>query len=444
MGHVVIIGNGISGITCARQIRKSSNDQITVIGSETPHFYSRTALMYIYMGHMRYEHTKPYEDIFWVKNRIALVHQHVERVNLSEKSILLNNGQQLTYDQLVLATGSKSNLPDIEGVNLKGVHTLYGIGDLEKIERATKGVKNAVIAGGGLIGIELAEMLRSRNINVTMLIKDEYYWASTLPPEEAAIIASHLAAHQVTLRFNTQPVALVGSENIKAVVTKREEELPCEFLAFAIGVSPNIDIAHHSTIPTEKGILVNEYFETGAAGVYAIGDCAEFREALPGRKKIEQIWYTGRMHGETLGLTLTGNKTAYRPGPWFNSAKFFDIEYQVYGELNGLAGEGQQDFYWQDERKNVALRIRYEAHSGVLLGIHTLGIRLRHAVLDRWLRDRKTMEYALMHLADSNFDPEFSRKYEREILHEYNRRHGKQLRWQRRSWQRLLPILNPR
>jgi NAD(P)H-nitrite reductase large subunit len=442
MAHVVIIGNGVSGITCARQIRKLSNDQITVIGSETPHFYSRTALMYIYMGHMQYEHTKPYEDFFWAKNKIDLIHQQAIQINVLEKLVLLNNGQNVAYDKLILATGSKSNLPAITGTTLGGVHTLYSITDLEKIETDTKSIKNAVIVGGGLIGTELAEMLLSRNINVTMLIRDQAYWGSTLPGEEATMIANHLKEHHVKLLFNTEPVSINGDGRIKSITTKQGETIECEFLAFAIGVSPNISLTENSGIAVEKGILINEYFETSSPDVYAIGDCAEFREALPGRKKIEQIWYTGRMHGETLGLTITGRKTAYRPGPWFNSAKFFDIEYQSYGDLNALPANNQKDFYWQHSEGKIALRIRYNEQSGGIIGIHSLGIRLRHAVLHRWLMERKSVEYVLIHLADINFDPEFSKKYEKEILQKYNRQHDKQLASERRSWKRILTLLN--
>ena len=93
--HVVIIGNGISGITAARHIRKLSDHQITVISSETDHFFSRTALMYVYMGHMRYEDIKPYEDWFWEKNKIGLLNAYVENIDFNAKS--LTNKRRAIY-----------------------------------------------------------------------------------------------------------------------------------------------------------------------------------------------------------------------------------------------------------------------------------------------------------------------------------------------------------
>ena len=107
--HIVIIGNGIAGITAARTIRKLSDHRITVISGETDHFFSRTALMYIYMGHMRFEDTKPYEDWFWKKNRIELVNGWVEKVDTKNKKLLFDDNREVTYDKLLIASGSKSN-----------------------------------------------------------------------------------------------------------------------------------------------------------------------------------------------------------------------------------------------------------------------------------------------------------------------------------------------
>ena len=135
MKKVVIIGNGISGITAARHIRKKTNYSIAVISAETQHFFSRTALMYIYMGHMKYEHTKPYEDWFWEKNKIELIKDFVTEVNPSDKSLNLQSGSRINYDILVLATGSQPNKFDWPGQDLKGVHHPFRLCSNETLER---------------------------------------------------------------------------------------------------------------------------------------------------------------------------------------------------------------------------------------------------------------------------------------------------------------------
>ena len=158
MEHIVIIGNGISGVTAARHIRKHSDHKITIISAETDHFFSRTALMYIYMGHMKYEHTKPYEDHFWKKNRIELKRTYVHQIHPEEKEVECTGGERLAYDKLILAVGSKPNKFGWPGQDLDGVQGLYSYQDLEQLEKNApnnKQCKRAVIVGGGLIGIEL-------------------------------------------------------------------------------------------------------------------------------------------------------------------------------------------------------------------------------------------------------------------------------------------------
>src|SRR5688500_17744857 len=174
MKHIVIIGNGIAGVTAARHIRKRSDHRITIISSETTHFFSRTALMYIYMGHMKYEHTKPYEDWFWEKNRISLVEGSVKFIDSELKVVSMENGRMLKYNKLLIASGSAYNKFGWPGEDLQGVCGLYSLQDLQAIEVATQNISDAVIVGGGLIGIELAEMLSSRKIKVHFLVREKY------------------------------------------------------------------------------------------------------------------------------------------------------------------------------------------------------------------------------------------------------------------------------
>ena len=127
----MIIGNGISGITLARHIRKNGNNRITVISAETEYFFSRTALMYVYMGHMKFEHTQPYEHWFWRKNRIELKKAYVEKIDTASKQLIFSNKERLRYDKLVLATGSKPNKFGWPSENVDGVMGMYHKQDLE-------------------------------------------------------------------------------------------------------------------------------------------------------------------------------------------------------------------------------------------------------------------------------------------------------------------------
>lgn len=427
MKHIVIIGNGISGITAARHIRKQSDFKITVISSETKHFFSRTALMYIYMGHMRYEHTKPYEDGFWKKNRIDLVFDYVTKVETGSKSLVLQSGNKIAFDQLIIASGSTSNRFGWPGQNLMGVQGLYRYQDLETMELQTKDnrVKQAVIVGGGLIGIEMAEMLLSRKIGVTLLVREKEFWNNVLPVQEANMISRHVRSHHVDLKLETELREIKGDENgrVSAVVTSNGETISCQFVGLTVGVSPNIEFLSHSGIEVRKGILVNEFLETNIPGIYAIGDCVERTYDLPGRRSIEQVWYTGRMMGEVIAQTICGEKTKYEPGPWFNSAKFFDIEYHTYGQVGNEPRLDEEDFYWEHADGKKAMHLIWDRNSNLFKGINVFGIRLRHECFDRWLRERRSIQHVLLNLNEANFDPEFFTRHEEEIAASFITKH---------------------
>ena len=381
--RVVIIGNGISGITAARYIRKWSDHHITVISAETDHFYSRTALMYIYMGHMRYQDTKPYEDFFWSKNRIELIRDYVHSIKTEDKELGLGSGRALPYDILIVAVGSKSRFFGWPGQDLKGVQGLYGIPDLENMELYTQGIERAVVVGGGLIGIEMVEMLHSRHIPVTFLVREKSYFRHVLPPEESEIINQEIKDHHVDLRLGTELKEALGDEGgrIRAIITNEGEEISCQFLGLTTGVTPNIDVVQDSNIETQRGVLVNEFFETNVPDVYAIGDCAEYKVDGIGYRRLDQLWYTGRNHGKAVARVICGERVPYKKPLFFNSAKFFTVEYQTYGTIDTHPGEDISSLVWQSDRGKELIRINYKKADDVVIGFNLLGIRFRHALM---------------------------------------------------------------
>lgn len=423
MKHVVIIGNGISGITAARHIRKLSKNAITVISSETPYFYSRTALMYIYMGQLTFEHTKPYEDWFWKKNRINLVFDHAARVDAENKTVILRSGQTIVYDNLVIATGSESNLPGVPGETLNGVQTLYSYPDLRRMEAQTRASRQAVIVGGGLIGVEMAEMLHTRRIPVTMVVREAAFWNNALPLQEAQMISNHILSHGIKIMHNQELQEIIndGRGNVAGIRTKDGNIIDCDFVGMAIGVHPNAAWLENSGVAIKRGVLVDEYLRTNLPGVYAIGDCVERKYELAGRRSVEQVWYTARMMGEVVAQTICGDPSPYEPGPWFNSAKFFDIEFQTYGNIGSSLEENEEDFYWQHPLGLKAVHVVWNKHNNVFLGINSFGIRLRHEHFDRWLRDKRSIDFVMDHLREANFDPEFSDRYEHDICENFKK-----------------------
>ena len=445
MENVIIIGNGIAGVSAARHIRKLSDKRVIIISAETDYFFSRTALMYVYMGHMKFEHIQPYEDWFWEKNRIELVRGYVTKVDTKNKQLLVDGSRAFQYDKLVIATGSKPNKFGWPGQDLHGVQGLYSKQDLDLLEvnAPNKEVcKRAVIVGGGLIGIELAEMLRSRDIPVTFLVRESSFWNGVLPEGESQMINEHIKEHHIDLRLATNLKEIVPDENgrVKSIIIQETgEEVECDLVGLTAGVTPNIDFLKDSEIELGRGVKVNRHLETNIKDVYAIGDCAEQHEAIGNRRPIEAVWYTGRMMGETVAQTICGNPLEYKPGHWFNSAKFLDIEYQTYGWVFGERGqkEYEEQFHWRHPNDKVCVTISFHKESSLFLGINTFGIRMRHEIFDRWLTEGRHVDYIMEHLADANFDPEFYKLYEQDIVYKYNVDFGKSIKTKKKSLKRI-------
>lgn len=448
MEHIVIIGNGISGITAARHIRKLSGKKITIVSGEHDYFFSRTALMYVYMGHMKFKHTQPYENWFWKKNRIELKKGWVNQIDTNTKTLLFTDNSQLTYDKLIIATGSKPNKFGWPGQDLEGVTGLYHKQDLEKIEQFApnnKVCKRAVIVGGGLIGIELAEMFASRNIPVTFLVRESSFWNGVLPKPESEMINKHIKEHHIDLRLHVNLQEIKADENgrVKSVIIKETgEEIACTIVGLTAGVSPNITFIKTSDIETNRGVLVNRLLETNIQDVYAIGDCAEQREAIGNRRPIEAVWYTGRMMGETVAQTICGNKIEYKPGHWFNSAKFLDIEYQTYGWVWATPKDNEQHFYWMHKSNKKCITIAFDKDTHEFLGINTFGIRMRHEFFDKALTEKQSVENVLTNLCNANFDPEFYKLHEAEIVAKFNTENNTNIQLQKKSWKHIFNLTN--
>lgn len=427
--HVVIIGNGIAGITCARHLRKLDGQvKITVISGESKYFFSRTALMYVYMGHMKFDHIQPYENWFWEKNRIELKEGWVDKVDFKGKNIEFKTGEILGYDELVIASGSKPNKFGWPGQDLKGVQGLYSKQDLELMEESTQsGVERAVIVGGGLIGIEMAEMLAYKKIPVTFLVREVGFWDNVLPKEESQLVGKHIREHHIDLRLESELQEIIGDSvgRVKAVRTKSGEEIKCQFVGLTAGVTPNIDFLRNLELEVNRGVKVDLGFQTNIPNVYSIGDCAEFNQApAADRRPIEQVWYTGRMHGETLANTLAGKKLIYQPGIWFNSAKFLDIEYQTYGTVPpNWDSEKVKSFYWEHSGGKVAFRMLTD-NSGIILGINNFGFRLRHEFFNKAIAEKWKASKVMANLEKANFDPEFFAPYYIEIQKAFKSQFG--------------------
>ena len=409
-----IVGNGVAGIEAAFKIRERWGPEqasITVISDETDYFFSRTALMYAYMDKMRRRDLEPHDRQAYERQSIELVRDRVVDLDADDQSITLRDDGQRDFDRLLLAVGAKPRMIQWPGVDETddGIVHLVSMQDLDECERLTWTTDEAVVVGGGLIGVELVECLRFHGVDVTFLVREPYFWPAGLHREEGEMIQKHIASHGVDVRMGEELAEVIPDSEgrVEAITTDTGEEIPCQMLGIAIGVTPRTDWLDSTATPPScgRGIHVDRSFQTDLDNVWAAGDCCEID--FGDETRVETIWYTAERHGRLAGLSMLGDDVTYDPPVFFNSSKFLDIEYTTVGTVAD-APDGSKTLFRRMPDEEITQRIIVDDQDQVI-GFNMLGSRWDHTILQRWIRERRPLDWVRDRLSNAQFDVEFGR-----------------------------------
>ncbi|MFQ5453520.1 MAG: NAD(P)/FAD-dependent oxidoreductase, partial [Candidatus Zixiibacteriota bacterium] len=239
----VVIGNGVAGINAAARIRlKDTSADITVISQESDHFFSRTALMYVFCGQMSVRDIEPFERDYYQKMNFQRVRDEVLGLIASTKTLQMRNGMAINYDRLLIAAGSVPRMVGWPGQDLDGVCNFVTMQNLELMKKQAKTTKKACVVGGGLIGIEAVEVLLMAGIEVSFVIRESHYWPVALDKTEGALITERMKEHGCDVRLNTECKEVLGKEGkVIGLLTDDGETINCDMVVFAIGVRPQTD-----------------------------------------------------------------------------------------------------------------------------------------------------------------------------------------------------------
>jgi NADPH-dependent 2,4-dienoyl-CoA reductase/sulfur reductase-like enzyme len=300
------------------------------------------------------------------------------------------------------------------------VHAFVTLQDLETLDREARPGQRAVVIGGGLIGIEVAEVLRHRGLQVSFVVREGWYFPVALDRDEASIVAAHVRAHGVDVRLGAEVDAIErGPEGRPAAVRLAGgERLPADLVVVAIGVVPNTAFLAGSGVElaANGGIESDEALRTSAPSVWAAGDCANVAW-FDGTRRPEQLWYTAREQGRLAARSLLGDDVRYRRGTFYNSAKFFDLEYTTAGLVPASIGpdgapievDGAERFFHRGPGPRDSQRIVVK--NGLVVGFNMLGSRWNHEPLVRWIEERRTLDWVLARLGEAQFDEELSPRF---------------------------------
>jgi NADPH-dependent 2,4-dienoyl-CoA reductase/sulfur reductase-like enzyme len=420
--HFVIVGNGVCGMEAALALRaREAKVRITLVSDEHDHFFSRPALMYVFAGQTTLKDTEPYDRGLYARMGFERISRRVDRVATAEKQLVFADGSRLGYDKLLLAVGSKGRPAPWPGADGPGVHCFVTLRDLEGLDRdATQGGR-AVVVGGGLIGVEAAEILHDRGLHVTFVIRENWYFPLALDENEAALVTEHMRRQGIDVRFgvNVQEILRGEGGGPRAVRLETGDEVPCDLVVSAIGVVPNTKFLEASGIGLSKGgaVEVNDALEANVPDVYAAGDCANVTWA-DGTRRPEQLWYTARDQGRLAARAMLGDAVTYRRGTWYNSAKFFDLEWTTAGWVPVLLnwdntpldpGPDVRSWFQRVPGQFVSQRIVVKGER--VVGFNMLGSRWNHEPMLEWIHERRGLDYVLEHLHEAQFDEEFMPRF---------------------------------
>jgi nitrite reductase (NADH) large subunit len=344
---LVMIGNGMAGVRAIEEILKVSSDQfeISIFGQEPYPNYNRIKLADFLKGDTSFKDIILNPLDWYKENNIRLfTGEAVTKIDVEGKKIISDQGREMEYDELIIATGSNSSVLPIPGVDKIGVSGFRDIKDCERILKSAEDGKKAVVIGGGLLGLEAARGLLHLGMKVDVVHLMPHLMERQLDPIASSFLKAELEAQGMRFLMEKETVEILGDERVTGLRFKDGSTVKADLVVMAIGIIPNTELAKNSGIYVERGIFVNDYMETSAPNVYAVGECAEHRDMVYGL--VAPLYEQGKV----LAERICGNDAA----PYQGSVTGTHLK--VAGVSLFSAGEFIED----DSSKSIMVYNEYE------------------------------------------------------------------------------------
>ena len=335
---IVIAGAGHAAGQAVVSLRQGGySGRIIMIGEEPYLPYQRPPLSKKFLaGELERERLHIRQERFYTEHEIDVrLATRVVEIDRPKQRALLSDGSHLSYDRLLLATGSHVRKLDTANPELKGVHYLRTIDDVLGIQAEFKAGARLVIIGAGYIGLEVAAVANSRGLNVTVLEVADRVMNRVVAPEVSEFFESIHREAGVDIRCNRDPNGiLVGDRTVRAIKSPDGIELPADLVVIGVGILPTVDIAESAGLECDNGIIVDEFCRTGDANILAIGDCTNHPNQLLGRRLRLESVHNAQEQAKTAAATILGTFHPYSQIPWFWSDQY-DLKLQIVGISEG-------------------------------------------------------------------------------------------------------------
>ena len=324
--HTIVIGSGPVGVRFVEEYKaKHTEDKITLFGDETRLPYNRVELSSLLAGQVDVDDiqlTIPLES-----ENFSFIPRSIQSINPSIKRVIDEDGNQYNFDRLVIATGARAHVPNIDGLDQTGVYTFRNLKDAESLYARTSRAQHIVIVGGGLLGIETAKALLKNNTRVTVIQQGQYLMNKQLDSNAAELLERNLSELGITVITNVGVREVLGEGRVTGVVLRNQDQIDCDTVLFCSGITPNIEIARNARIRVGRGIVVDDQMQTSIESIYAIGECCEHQDQTYG------IVNPGYEQAAVLADVLSGGESFYSGSLLSSTLKVIDTSVHSFGSV---------------------------------------------------------------------------------------------------------------
>jgi 3-phenylpropionate/trans-cinnamate dioxygenase ferredoxin reductase subunit len=335
--RVVIAGAGhAAGQLVASLKQQKFAGKIVLVGDESHLPYQRPPLSKKFLsGDLAAERLYVKPPAFYDDPQIELrLDTSITKIDCDSNTLKIQDGDDIPYDKLILALGSRVRQLSIEGADLDGVHYLRSIADVDGIRTELQNKKNAVIVGAGYIGLEVAAVTRQLGLDVTVIEMADRVMSRVVSPEISDFYQIEHTSHGVKLRLSTGITEFRGKDHLQAVETADGELIPADFVVVGVGILPNTELAIDAGLKVEDGIVVDDRCQTSDPDIYAVGDCTRHPNAIYDRQLRLESVHNALEQAKTAVSNICGNEAHYSQVPWFWSDQY-DLKLQIAGLSTG-------------------------------------------------------------------------------------------------------------
>ncbi len=350
---LVVIGNGMAGMRTVEELIRLAPEHynITVFGAEPYGNYNRIMLSPLLAGDKQLDEIMINTPEWYKTNGITLyAGDPVDRIDRKRRMVHSASGREVPYDRLLLATGSNPFVIPVPGHDLDGVITFRDVQDVTAMLEASRRDRNAVVIGGGLLGLEAANGLMKQGMDVTVVHLTDALMERQLDEPAARLLQKSLEERGMKFRMQAQTEIILGRKQVRGVRFQDGEEIEADLVVMAVGIRPNVELARTAGLHCERGVIVNDTLQTYDPRIYAVGECVQHRNATYGL--VAPLWEQAKVCATHLAEVGIGR---YQGSVTSTKLKVTGIDLFSAGDLVG--DESTEDIVFQDPRRGVYKRV---------------------------------------------------------------------------------------